>query len=669
LNERFDLYQSLSMNQNLEQGLRSRRDEIAYQWYQSLMTLGSMIYFRQEALEKFGELTDSIINYLTGEDDNSQEAFSIGVNLAKLHIINPRVIEITGNLWSGIVEQLEGLDEFERVQLRLMKFYKVFAGYFEQSRRVILSEQEQIRHALIATIDKTSDELRNYQHHLQEMLAERTKELQLSARIFQKITETSMEGILQLDMNGRLVFSNEAFSHIIGFEMEELKGMTIQDLMDEEQFKEARTLFQKVISGEPMRTEFVLRHKDGNPRFVMSSAVRTELPDQVVVTAFVTDITSRKKSENALRYSENRYRTLAETAQALIIIIDREDRVEYINSYAANYLGVPPERITGKVRANLFDKKANEKMSKSLVNAFQGKTNRFIENRFKFPNGYIWLSSSIVPMQNEQGEINSVFIISTDITNVKDTQKELLKQQRELEKRVKERTAKLEASQEQSRKLARQIVRTQEEERKRVSRELHDEAGQVLVSLKYELASSFQELGQDPDLRQIHYDNMMNSIDKTMAQIRQLSHSLRPPTLDVAGVNLSLEDYCVETSEHTGLEIDYQGEDVIDLPEEVGISLFRILQEALTNVWKHARASKVKVNLDNKGSSLVLSIKDNGRGMAESAASNGIGLLGIRERVEILGGNIKINTQPGIGTQLVISIPWEKEREGKNSRE
>ena len=130
------------MNQSLEQGLRAKRDEIAYQWYQSIMTLGSMIYFRQEALEKFGELTDSTINYLTGEHDNSQEAFNIGVNLAKLHIINPRVIEITGNLWSGIVEQLEGSNAFECAQLRLMKFYQVFAGYFEQSRRVILSEQE-----------------------------------------------------------------------------------------------------------------------------------------------------------------------------------------------------------------------------------------------------------------------------------------------------------------------------------------------------------------------------------------------------------------------------------------------------------------------------------------------------------------------------------------------
>ena len=128
---------------------------------------------------------------------------------------------------------------------------------------------------------------------------------------------------------------------------------------------------------------------------------------------------------------------------------------------------------------------------------------------------------------------------------------------------------------------------------------------------------------------------------------------------------MSLEDYCVETTEHTGLKIDYQGVEVNDLPEEIGISLFRILQEALTNVLKHARASKVKVNLNNMDSGVLLSIKDNGRGMAEPAVSNGIGLLGIRERVDLLGGNFKINTQPGIGTQLVISIPWEKDMEDK----
>jgi len=651
------------MNLNFEQTLRSRRDEIAYRWYQAMQSIGSMVYFREEAIQKFGELTDAVIEYLIGVDNSPQVAFTIGVNLAKLHVINPRVIEVTGELWSAILDQLGELDESEFNCLRQVKFYQIFAGYFERSRQVILTEQEQIRQALVTTIDKTSNELRTYQHHLQEILAERTQELQLTARNFQQITETSMEGILQMDMVGRVLFANQAYAQILGYSVEELRGKSIRESMDEKRFADVGILFQRVLSGEPVRTEFVLRHKNGQPKYVMGSAVRTELTDQIIITAFVTDISARINTENELRLSENRYRTLAETAQALIIIINREDRVEYINTYAANYLGLQPEDIIGGLRSGFFDRTANATMGITLDKAFQGITSRFIENRIQFPNGHLWLSSSLVPMVSDNGEVNSVFIISTDITGIKDSERELLKNKRQLEKRVRERTANLEASQEQSRKLARQIVRTQEEERRRVSRELHDEAGQVLVSLKYELASSFQDLGQDPGQTRKHYENMMVAIDKTMAQIRQLSHSLRPPTLDVAGINLSLEDYCLETAEHTGINIEYHGVELDDLPEEIGISLFRILQEALTNVWKHARASKVLVGLGKLEKMITLSVKDNGKGMAGSSPQDGIGLLGIRERVDILGGSIKLQSLPGKGTHLVVSIPWQ---DGKN---
>lgn len=644
---------------NFEQVLRSHRDEIAYEWYQSFQSIGSLIYFREEAIQKFQELTDAVIEYLVEDIKDPEKANTIGLNLAKLHVLSPRVIEVTGDLWSRILNQLDGLEGSKFNYLWQARFYQIFAGYYEKSRQIILTEQEQIRQALMATIEKTSNELRRYQQQLQEILRDRTQELELTARNFQQITETSLEGILQMDLEGNVIFANQAYAEIVGYSTEELKGKPIRELMGEQEFAEIPLLFQRVLSGEHVRTEFVLTHKNGTPKHVIGSAVCTEVPGGVVLTSFVTDITDRIHAEEELRRSENKYRTLAETAQVMIIILNREDRVEYINNYASSFLHLKPEDIVGKVRSNFFDDKSNEKMKKSLERSFRGIPTNFIENHFRFRKSSMWLRSSIVPMKFGEGEIQSVIIISTDITEIKNSQKELMRNKLQLEKRVKERTAKLEASQEQSRMLARQIVKTQEEERRRVSRELHDQSGQALVSLKYELMSSFQELGRNPGITEIQYKSMMEAIDKTMAQIRQLSHSLRPPTLDMAGINLSLEDYCLETAERTGLKIEYTGEQLEDVPEEIAISLFRILQEALTNVWKHAKATRVSVMLGKQNSTIKLIVEDNGIGAIDTGKNDGIGLLGIRERVEILGGSIHIHSQPQKGLHLMISIPWQ----------
>ncbi|HCC78618.1 MAG: hypothetical protein A2X25_09890 [Chloroflexi bacterium GWB2_49_20] len=649
------------MATSFEQALRDKRDDIAYEWYLAIVPVGSLLYFRDEAIQKFGELTDSVIDFLSSKTSNPKDAHNIGVNLAKLHVINARVITITGNLWSRVIEKVAGSDHDYRIYQNTGMMYNLAAGYFEHSRHVILTEQEQIRQALVSTVEKTSDELRNYQLHLEEILEDRTQQLQLTAKHFQQITETSLEGIFQVDTAGFIVFVNKSFSQMIGYSIEELKGIPFNELIPDESLTETAWLTQSILAGDAIRTELQLRCKNGQLLDLIASAVRTDIPHRVVLTFFITDISERIKAEMDLRLSENRFRTLAETAQALIIIINREDKVEYINSFAASYLGLKPEDVVGMPRSVLFNEKNNEHMVKSLDLGFKGETSRYIENRFKFPSGHIWLSSSLVPLIQENGEVTSIFIISTDITEIKNSHRELQKHKKLLEKAVKQRTASLEASQEQSRKLARRIVSTQEDERRRVSRELHDEAGQVLVSLKYELDSSFHELGLDSDLAKKRLASMMSAIDMTMVQIRHLSHSLRPPTLDVAGINLSLEDFCQETSERTGIKIDYQGVDLPALPDEIGISLYRIVQEALTNVLKHARASKASVKLQYQHQFIKLNINDNGKGIEATAVGNGIGLLGIRERVDILGGTLKFQSQPGNGTRMLISIPWQGE--------
>jgi two-component system, NarL family, sensor histidine kinase UhpB len=179
--------------------------------------------------------------------------------------------------------------------------------------------------------------------------------------------------------------------------------------------------------------------------------------------------------------------------------------------------------------------------------------------------------------------------------------------------------------------------------------------------LKYGLAAIHGELPETEILSRQRLSDSMKIIDQTMVHIRALSHSLRPPVLEIGGIHMSLQEYCREQTELTRIPIAYQGEDIPDLPDETGISLYRFVQEALTNALKHAHASRVKVRLQNRKGEISISVSDNGRGMDDNMAqSDGVGLLGIKERLAILGGRLEISSQKGRGARLVAHVPWNR---------
>lgn len=644
----------------LIQLLNKKRVSIANEWYHAILPFGNLPYFREDSLLFFEKMTDAVIKFLSKNKIQASDAKAIGVELASLKVIDANLITNTGDIWYRTAHQITHPNKKDLILKIGEMMYHLSAGYFEHSQRMILLDQEQIRKALVSTIERTTQELRIHQTRLEEILDERTQQLQLSEKNFRQITETSLEGIFQLDISKNILFVNESFSQMIGIPYEELYGKSFLQFIPEKDKASASRLFQKILNGQNLRTELQLIHKAGHVLDLIISGVRTDLSHEVALTFFATDISERIKAEGKLIQSERKYRTLAETAQVLICVIDIKEKIEYINSFAASFVGISPENILGTPYSSYLSEKAYHQISKFILKSFQGKTIKRIENLIDFPTGSYWFRFSLVPLSNENHGITSVLIVATDITAIKNSNKILLDHKRELEKAVKQRTASLEISQEQIRNLARQIVSTQEDERRRVSRELHDEAGQALMSLKYELETNFNELGLDSVSAKNKLASMLASINDTNEHIRQLSHSLRPPALDIAGINLSLEDYCNETSDRIGIKIEYQGVDLPGLADEIGICLYRVLQEALANIMKHSKASKVTVKLSYKDPMVKLSIIDNGEGMDLRSNGSGTGLLGIKERTSILGGAFVLKSQPGSGTQLLISIPWKE---------
>jgi signal transduction histidine kinase len=269
--------------------------------------------------------------------------------------------------------------------------------------------------------------------------------------------------------------------------------------------------------------------------------------------------------------------------------------------------------------------------------------------------------------------------LQREITERKRAEKELREHREHLEELVEARTAELTAANEAlqweiaERKrvfeqvragrerlawLTQQVVSAQEEERQRLSRELHDEAGQALTALKISLELIQSDLPEEADSLRHRLGEAVALSETTMEQIRLLAHDLRPPALDTVGLNYTLEDLCHDFAERTQLPVDYVGAELTVLPEAANICLYRFLQEALTNVTKHAQANQVRVALHCDAQTVSLSVEDDGKGFDEQAGmATGIGLLGMRERLEVLGGKLEIESRSGQGTRLTARIP------------
>ncbi|HXG49654.1 MAG TPA: PAS domain-containing protein, partial [Methylomirabilota bacterium] len=229
----------------------------------------------------------------------------------------------------------------------------------------------------------------------------------------------------------------------------------------------------------------------------------------------------------------------------------------------------------------------------------------------------------------------------------------------------KEAEAEISRSREQLRLLAAHLQSIREEERTRIAREIHDELGQMLTGLKMDLAWMERRLaaGSLADSQAVLVDkcrSMADLLDRMVKSVRKIAAELRPGVLDDLGLVPALEWQAREFQTRTGVECHLETRlGVTEIPRDLGTAVFRIFQESLTNVARHAQASRVQASLVADGHALHLVVHDNGRGItdAQQANAKSFGLLGMRERAATLGGECHIAGQPGAGTTITVRIP------------
>jgi len=478
--------------------------------------------------------------------------------------------------------------------------------------------------------------------------------LRQSEERFRAMFEQANIGIVQIDFDGRFLAVNPGFSQIVGYTETELQKMIVRDITPPDDFaiedEENRRLLAGEISGYSIEKRCF--HKSGATVWVKMTAtlVRGESGEPIYMLSIIEDLTTRKQAEVALGESEERFRLLVESAiDFAILALDENGLVNAWNAGAEKIFGYAEREIIGKHGAILFTPEDREK---------------------GFPEWEMRTAAENGSAEDERWHIRkdgSRFCASGVMTTLKDV--------RGFVKIARDMTDKIKAEQVlRDKEMLQKLVGAQEDERKRIARDLHDELGQLLTALRLKL-ESVRQLCED--------DELCGKIDETQviakhldAGIDFLAWELRPAALDDLGLRAALAKYVREWSHYAGITAELLGSGIKQarLAPEVETKLYRIAQEALNNVHKHAKAKSVEISLDKRGSDLiVLIIADDGRGFDPKNKTNrekGIGLIGMRERAALIGGSLEIESTPGKGTTIFARVPFGERKKGrKENRE
>ena len=596
---------------------------------------------------------------------------------------------------------LEIIESPEEIQSRSQRIIKEGSDLFETKHRtksgeildvIVSAKRIELKgrvflQAIVRdiTVRKQMEEsLRRHRDSLERLVEERTRELTAAnEQLRREITEreraettlreseskysqlftTVSDAIILFDGRTRQIIDvNEAATRLYGYSREEFLALKLPEISAEPE--ETDTSIRNSLEGKtskiPLRYH---RHKNGTVFPVEISVGLIEIKDRRIVCGVIRDITERKRLEDrlkehakglereveqrtrALKESERKHRDLVEKINEGIVTVDRGGIVTFVNSAYRRITGFKKDEVVGKHFAQI--PWVTEKQRDVLEEEFEKRT-QLQPSRYEMKVAHrstgktVYVLASATPIQGPQGEFAGSYAVVTDITENKTLERDL-------------------------EELSARLVDLQEKERRRIAADLHDAIGGALTGMKIEL----ELLGKTPEVKGLGLENrfksILNQIDSTVDLVQDISYELRPAILDDLGLPSALRWYVntfqARTRIKTKLSLRFSGE---RLPEPVKIAIFRVTQEALTNVAKHAEAGLVNVTLSKREKEISLIIRDDGVGFDPKASNpeverRGIGIFGIKERLRPLGGRLDLQSEPGEGTRLVATIPLGSE--------
>ncbi|HOZ69672.1 MAG TPA: PAS domain S-box protein [Chitinophagaceae bacterium] len=454
------------------------------------------------------------------------------------------------------------------------------------------------------------------------------------------ILDTDPECIKLMDEDACLLDINRAGLQMIeAASIEMVKGKSVLPLIDEGQQQQAIRLIKDAFKGKSGTLEFQMITLKGMKRWCELSVVPFLNTDKKIISALgvTKDITERKQAETAVRVSEEKYRTLVEQAADSIALYDSDGILLDTNTSASRLLGYSREDFS---QMKLSDVLLPEDI---VVNPVQ----------------FDVLSSGISTVKIRRMRRKDGTVVITEVRSQQLPDGRFLSVIRDMTERIKAEEE-LKSSYNAVRSLTAHLQNIREEERTNIAREIHDELGQQLTVLKMDVAwlnKRFQ--GTDDKVNQ-RLKDLLIMLDETVQSVRRISSQLRPSLLDDLGLTAAMEWQLGEFEKRAGIKTSFEApQDEIPVPEAAKTALFRIFQESLTNVVRHSEAKKLAVSVKEADNCLVMTIADNGKGFdpMKVAEKKTLGILGMKERTEMIGGTYIINSLPGQGTSVIVSVP------------
>jgi PAS domain S-box-containing protein len=511
-------------------------------------------------------------------------------------------------------------------------------------------------------------------------------ELRRSNERFQLAERAANGFIYEWDVPAGTIYRTVGLERLLGYRLEEVAPSwaawaQLVYLGDWQVNTDAEALAHvEALPGETLESEYRVRHRDGHYLTVAEYALIERDANGTVTRLIgqVHDISGRKRADEALRASEERLRLLIESAEEYsIFTLDTDGVINSWNEGARQMFGWSAEEIISQPSAVIFtpEDRAAGAPAQELATAL--KTGRAPDERFHLrkDGSRFYVSGVVSPIHD--GQLQGFVKIARDLTERKAAEEALQRAHDELEQRVAERTHQLASANQQLRRLSQRILEVQENERRLIARELHDEIGQQLTgakmlldSLNERLHDLHQKSSSDRAQRDQEEQAALESardlrgiVGQTLEDVRSLSLELRPAVLDSLGLIAALQWLFERYTKQSSIQVDFSADGPKwRLPQQLEAVAYRIIQEALTNVARYANVSTVTVQLYITAEALSLYVVDAGAGFDVEetlAAGDSTGLGGMRERAELLGGTLTISSLPGEGTTLhaEFSIP------------
>ncbi|MBS1685180.1 MAG: PAS domain S-box protein [Bacteroidetes bacterium] len=463
-------------------------------------------------------------------------------------------------------------------------------------------------------------------------------------RSFTESILSSLPGIFYMyDTSGRFLHWNQNFETVSGYTATEIERMHPLDFFTDEEKPMLQQKIGEVFESESSFVEanFLTRSGERVPYYFTGRAI--EYNGVRCLLGVGIDIAERRRSEEALVRSEEQYRYLFNNNPALIIIWDPEAmRVLEVNDAVYSLYGYTREEYMNMSVLHYRPAEDHERIlafARQMLSG-QARVARGTWRHIKKDGSLIYVDISSHRI-DYNGRI-AVLSLAKDITDQHRAEEQLRN------------------SYDDIRRLNAHLQSVREEERLSVAREIHDELGQQLTGLKMDISWLSRRLGSAEDVVRQRLTEVQALIDTTIRTVRRIASDLRPGILEDLGLVAALESQSAEFHRRTGissiLEISQQD---TDLSRDLAIVVFRVYQEALTNITRHAQATEVRTTMTCTDGILTMTIADNGRGMDVNQVRSGktFGLVGMAERAAMLQGSLTLDSSPGRGTTLTISIP------------